>query len=109
MNPSPGPWKLTRQLTGASVGYSVIGADGQRVFALGLNGEEPAYPPMTVVDNAALVVAAPEMREMLIRLEWVVGSKGGRYCPDNQCGIPEATDAKHRNGCALAALLERIR
>lgn len=66
--------------------------------------------------DARIREAAPEMREMLLKLEWVDyddievcpicgASKEDNWDYEKQCVLPP----KHINACALGALLERLR
>lgn len=95
MNPSPGPWR-----------WRLNGGDGD-VWALDDADGNPIVGPgglnyITVAsEERSLIAAAPEMREMLLKLEWT--DEFQPMCPC--CSWPE----RHQPGCALASLLDRIR
>lgn len=101
MNPSPGPWRW-------DVYNNLIDAEGTEVA--GDPGEGGHGVSVENRDDQALIAVAPEMRDMLLKLEW---SKPDTYdqggeCPE--CGAGAAYKfCVHTNDCHLAALLERIR
>lgn len=95
MNPSPGPWRwVSDEENEAHSG--LFAANGNPV----LDCDLAAWSD----DDEALLAAAPEMREMLLKLEWM-GDTNEEHdiCPC--CALFKV----HSSGCALAALLERIR
>lgn len=73
-----------------------------------------AYLGLSIVDssgdnpNAALIAAAPEMREMLLKLE-----THGEFNSCVFCGYMQSKSGPHKHnedvGCTLGTLLERIR
>lgn len=91
MNPSPGPWRWEEDGIEAhlsdSTGASFLRSDGD-----------------IKSDNATLIAAAPEMREMLLSLE----EGDDDLCP--WCHHNVRSDGEgHLDVCGLALLLERIR
>lgn len=99
MKPSPGPWRAHNVATldsrGAAWADVVVDGDGRIV------AEMCSVPG----DDAALIAAAPEMRAALLKLEWEGNAEVTSACPV----CHHAPQRGHQVGCALAALLERIR
>lgn len=109
MKPSPGPWKWDDDF---DEGYVLWDATGNLVLAtyeaIGHADSQTAERK----DLRALVAAAPEMREMLLKLEWS-GNQSLACCPKCERRPPSKYDKVpslgHAHDCALAALLDRIR
>jgi hypothetical protein len=96
MNPSPGPWKLVPPTNDVAATY-IADRNGNAI----LGG-----------DDLTLIAAAPEMREMLLRLEWAGRDQAGREDADPIpcCPICAARPGEKIHArCRLGALLERIR
>lgn len=101
MNPSPGPWHPTQC--------------GNEIRLVDANDETTDVwieDTVGAKDNLILVALAPEMRDMLLKLEWSAydGSAGVGYCPNCKAVEPlELGGGDHDSHCALAALLEKLR
>ncbi len=107
MNPSPGPWSWDAEqhslnVLRASNGVSVAMLD-VRVTPEGAAAE---------VSDRALIALAPEMREMLLKLEWQ-HDEDMTFCCVCYAARRDGSRSKkplvHEADCALAALLEKLR
>lgn len=86
---SPGPWSVHPHFSSR-----VIGPDESKIA-------DVSYRPHTEEDaNARLIAAAPEMLEMLRRLEWEADEE---YCL--ACGNLERSG--HMPDCELSALIRK--
>ncbi len=105
MNPSPGPW---RWLNGHWDLSALLSAKGEELVRASSTGDIHVYND----DDKALIAAAPEMREMLLKLEWQ-HDDDYTFCCVCQAGRRDDSRSKkpltHETGCTLGALLERIR
>lgn len=112
MNPSPGPWRLNRIISDGAVRYSLRDSGSAEVFSLRLHEGVPN--PMMPADNIAIIACAPEMREMLLKLEWQYDDEYDMdFCAI--CNESRKRDSRskkplaHAHDCPLGALLERLR
>jgi hypothetical protein len=96
---SPGPWRWAIESESSNC---LHGADGSYVATF--DGESD---PATDRGNRALLAAAPEMLDLLHRLEWRSDDGDGEDTPLDSCGICGGV-LRHRPHCELAALLARI-
>lgn len=92
MKPSPGPWRWKNHRLWDADGWAVI--DDRKPKGAGVRTD--------VIDDRTLISLAPEMREMLLRLEWVDVDRAVPHCP-------VCFEGKGGYICSLGALLERIR
>ncbi len=114
MKPSPGPWRWDKNpydfdcsdLEDAN-GKEVAGNPGEGGWGIAIGNP----------DDRALIALAPEMREMLMGLEWVDDDDIPR-CP--MCGASREDTGwnfeeqkplppRHDDKCPLVALLEKLR
>lgn len=108
MKPSPGPWRWVKGHWDLLGLFSRAAGEEKCVLQAGSSQDIHAYN----MDDAALIALAPEMREMLLRLEW-----SGTDAPldDDLPPIPSCPLCGARKGeklhvrCTLGALMDRIR
>lgn len=107
---TPGPWwwdyhdedgNEVRTDPGG-LGHGLVSEAG----GLAVYFESVRVPDETALANKRLIAAAPELLEMLRRLEWHTGD-GGEGTPLDWCGICGGM-LMHRPACELAALLARL-
>lgn len=102
MTHTPGPWKA-----GVSE-YKVYSVprpeDDEIARVYGDTREEQR-------SNAALIAAAPELLEMLRKLQWFRDDDGTQICPScNAYGNGFVDDIiRHKPDCKLSALLQKAR
>lgn len=99
MNPSPGPWMWQRDL---GQERNLMDAACRCVL---VSNPSPEH------DDAALIASAPEMRDLLLRLEY--SSNVGALAICAACaapeGLPHETEPFTHAPCSVGAVLERIR
>lgn len=101
VNPSPGPWRPTSR--GSEIRFVDANDEDTGVWCADTAGAK---------DNVMLIAAAPEMREMLLKLEWAGREEAIDEMADDlhvcpACGFRKGE--KFHARCEFAALLERIR
>jgi hypothetical protein len=100
MNPSPGPWRWAPNSSGSKDAV-IVDSNGGEV-ARGYEGEGGDWV-VAEPDDAALIALAPEMREMLLKLEGAMLGDGGDACA-------WCSEFQHSpKDCEFAALLEKLR
>lgn len=92
--------------------HALVSADDQSVIKGGSAGDFHVYKE----DDKALIASAPEIRDMLLKLEWAPCDDGcGWVCQDctayktPSVGEPRPGYGQHYPACALAVLLGRLR
>ena len=100
VKPSPGPWAWGNEVPSGD--QSILDAKGMRVIDAVNEGPVCCENP----DDGMLLALAPEMREMLLKLEWSDQTAGDSWC--HECfNLREVGHVA--SDCRLAALLEKLR
>lgn len=112
MNPSPGPWRWGKNEHCSCRDHKDVILDAAGAEVVGGTSGHCGDAVQVGDDDGELIQAAPEMREMLLKLEWQRDDDFA-YCATCSAGRRDDSRSKkpltHEAGCALAALLERIR